>query len=90
MPIKKVENRYTLPGVKWSPLLQSDQAIARLKREIRESKKALRGLTDPIYREAEQAFLRESEASLKRHREKRQKLDARLQKEQERLAQRSA
>jgi hypothetical protein len=86
MPIKKVENRYTLPGVKWSPLLQSDQAITGLKREIRESKKALRGLTDPIYREAEQKFLSESEASLQRHREKRQKLDDRLQNQEARYA----
>ena len=90
MPIRKVENRYALPGAKWSPLVQSDQAIARLKREIRESKKALRGLTDPIYRESEQAFLRETKASLERHLEKREKLNTRLQQEQERLAQRSA
>lgn len=78
MPIRKAENRYALPGAKWSPLAQSDAAIDRAKREIRESKAALKRLSDPIYRAAELAFLRESEACLQRHLARRQKLDARL------------
>ena len=81
MPIVKTENRYALPGAKWSPLAQSDAAIERTRREIRESKAALKRLSDPIYRAAELAFLRESEACLERHLAKRQKLEARLNKQ---------
>ena len=84
IPPKQVPNRYALPGVTWSPLLQSDQAIERLEREIKESAEKINQLTDPVQLMAEEAFLRESEASLERHQEKRKRLDARLQKEQER------
>jgi hypothetical protein len=81
VPIRKTENRYALPGAKWSPLAQSDAAIDRTKREIRESKAALKTLVDPIYRAAELAFLQESEACLERHLVRRQRLEARLNKQ---------
>lgn len=87
---KQVPNRYALPGVKWSPLVQSDQAIARLRKEISDSEKALRVLTDPIYRDAEKAFLEATEASLESALAKRKKYDDRMAKEADRKANISA
>lgn len=78
MPLKKMPNRWDAPPeLRWTPERQSNQTIARLRREIRELRAEVRAEKRPIYREAAIAVLADTRERFKSALEKRRRFNIR-------------